>query len=104
MKSLIAAIFSCLILIACNNASSSNKETTDTTGKKQEKLVGEEFKLPKPYATKSAENESKIIEWPDGKGLSTPVGFSVVRFVNNLESPRWMYVAPNGDLFVAQAS
>ncbi len=68
-------------------------ETADTT------LV-----LPAPYATKSAKNFSNVVGWPAGKTPQAPAGFTVTEYAGDLVSPRWMYVAPNGDVFVAEAN
>lgn len=59
--------------------------------------------LPEPYATESATKRSKAIGWPAEKMPTAPAGFTVTRFADKLESPRWIYVAGNGDVFVAQA-
>jgi glucose/arabinose dehydrogenase len=34
---------------------------------------------------------------------TAPEGFTVSLYADNLDAPRWMYVAPGGDVFVAQA-
>ncbi|QJD80091.1 PQQ-dependent sugar dehydrogenase [Spirosoma rhododendri] len=68
-------------------------ETADTT------LV-----LPAPYATKSAKNFSNVVDWPAGKTPQAPAGFTVTEYAGDLVNPRWMYVAPNGDVFVAEAN
>lgn len=60
--------------------------------------------LPAPYATKSAKNFSNIVAWPDGQTPQAPAGFTVTEFARDLTSPRWIYVAPNGDIFVAEAN
>lgn len=60
--------------------------------------------LPAPYATPSARNNSKVIGWPEGKTPTAPAGFTVTAFAENLDNPRWIYVAPNGDVFVAMAN
>ncbi|MBS1618509.1 MAG: sorbosone dehydrogenase family protein, partial [Bacteroidetes bacterium] len=46
---------------------------------------------------------SHIIGWPEGKTPVAPAGFTVTRFAGDLKSPRMVYVAPNGDVFVAEA-
>lgn len=61
-------------------------------------------KLPEPYATKSVRNFSKVIGWPEGKTPVAPKGFKVEKFADGLKSPRWIYVAPNGDILVAQVN
>ncbi len=59
--------------------------------------------LPQPYATKSTSKFSKVIGWPTGKTPIAPKGFKVTKFAEELENPRWIYVAPNGDVFVSEA-
>lgn len=60
--------------------------------------------LPAPYATPSVRNNSKVIGWPEGKTPVAPAGFKVSLFAEDLDHPRWMYVAPNGDIFVSEAN
>jgi glucose/arabinose dehydrogenase len=61
-------------------------------------------KLPEPYATKSVVNYSEVIGWSGNKTPTAPPGFTVTKFADSLENPRWIYVAPNGDIFVAEAA
>ncbi len=58
--------------------------------------------LPEPYATKSVRNNSKVIGWPKELTPTAPAGFTVTRFADNLNNPRWIYVADNGDIFVSE--
>lgn len=60
--------------------------------------------LPAPYATKSVTNYSKVVGWPVGKTPTAPAGFTVTEFARDLDSPRWVYVAPNGNIFVAESN
>ena len=60
--------------------------------------------LPAPYITKSVKNYSKVVGWADGKTPTAPAGFTVTEFARDLRSPRWIYVAPNGDVFVAESN
>jgi glucose/arabinose dehydrogenase len=60
--------------------------------------------LPAPYATKSVNNYSKLIGWPEGAKPTAPAGFTVSKFAGSLDNPRNIYVAPNGDIFVSQAT
>lgn len=39
-----------------------------------------------------------------GQTPVAPAGFVVARFADKLEHPRWTYVAPNGDYFVAESN
>jgi glucose/arabinose dehydrogenase len=60
--------------------------------------------LPAPFATKSTTNNSKVIGWEDGQTPTAPAGFTVTRFSDSLDHPRWVYVADNGDVFVAESN
>jgi len=60
--------------------------------------------LPPPYATESVRNEGKTIGWEDGQMPTAPAGFKVEKFAAGLEHPRWIYQAPNGDVFVAESN
>ena len=60
--------------------------------------------LPKPYATKSAVNHPRVEGWPEGKKPVAPQGFTVQKFADGFQNPRWIYAAPNGDLFVSESS
>ncbi len=64
----------------------------------------EKVNLPAPYATRSVNNNAKVIGWPAGKTPIAPDGFAVTKFADSLDNPRWLYVAPNGDVFVALAN
>jgi glucose/arabinose dehydrogenase len=65
--------------------------------------VGPNPTLPPPDQTSSVEKYSRIIGWPAGRIPTAPPGFSVSAFAAGLESPRWLYVLPNGDVLVAEA-
>jgi glucose/arabinose dehydrogenase len=60
--------------------------------------------LPAPYATKSTMNFSRVIGWKDGKMPIAPAGFTVTKFADKLDNPRWIYVADNGDVFIAESN
>jgi glucose/arabinose dehydrogenase len=58
--------------------------------------------LPKPYATPAVENSSQGIARPSGALPQVPKGFAVSLYADNLSNPRWMAVAPNGDVFITE--
>jgi len=60
--------------------------------------------LPLPYATKSVKNYSTVIGWPENKTPQAPAGFTVTKFADGLQNPRWIYVTPNGDILVSEAN
>ncbi len=59
--------------------------------------------LPPPYSTESKTNNSKVIGWPAGKTPKTPEGFTVTKFADGFENPRWTYISPNQDIFVVES-
>ena len=61
-------------------------------------------RLPRPYATPGVPNPSQRIVRPDGVLPQVPAGFTVSIYASGLTNPRWMAVAPNGDVFVAEPS
>ena len=63
-----------------------------------------ELILPPPYSTESVRNESKLVDWPEGKMPTAPAGFTVTKFAEELDNPRNTYVGPNGDLFIAESN
>jgi glucose/arabinose dehydrogenase len=63
---------------------------------------GQKPQLPAPYATKSAGNGPRGVKPPAGFLPTVPAGFQVNIFAANFRTPRWLAVAPNGDIFVAE--
>lgn len=60
--------------------------------------------LPKPFETKSAVRLSKTIPQPADAKLHLPKGFKLNVFAEgNFREPRWMTLAPNGDVFLADS-
>jgi glucose/arabinose dehydrogenase len=60
-------------------------------------------KLPPPNDTPSVTKHPKVVGWPAGKAPTAPPGFAVTPYADGLDSPRWPYVLPNGDVLVAEA-
>ena len=58
--------------------------------------------LPPP--AESHMNFSKVVGWEDGRTPQAPAGFTVIKYAEGFESPRWMYVLPNGDVLVAETN
>jgi glucose/arabinose dehydrogenase len=58
--------------------------------------------LPKPGATASAANVSRVVARPAATKPLVPPGFKVELFAEGLSGPRIIRTAPNGDLFVAE--
>jgi len=79
-------------LYQCN----SSKKTTGSNNTNQ-------VNLPEPFATPDTKKNSKVIGWPEGKTPIAPEGFTVTKFADKLNSPRWFYVTPNGDILVSES-
>ena len=58
--------------------------------------------LPKPFASKSASNSSKVIARPAGAALRVPKGFRVQVFAQGLDEPRWLARDAGGAVLVTE--
>lgn len=59
-------------------------------------------KLPAPFATPTARNFPRLVPKPAGAEPKVPAGFKVNVFASDLQGPRTMRLAPNGDIFLAE--
>lgn len=89
---------------ANENLSEERKKELAKTGPDTVQPAIGELVLPPPFATASVQKESKIVDWPEGKMPQAPEGFTVTKFAEDLEHPRWTYVAPNNDIFVVESN
>jgi glucose/arabinose dehydrogenase len=62
---------------------------------------GKKPQLPAPYATKSSANAPNRVEPPAGFLPTVPAGFKISVFAKDFKRPRWLIVAPNNDIFLA---
>src|SRR5882762_11220485 len=61
--------------------------------------------LPPPKLENEVTNGPRVISKPEGAKLNLPPGFEVATFAEGgFERPRWMALAPNGDVFLADSS
>ena len=58
--------------------------------------------LPKPYETRSAANSPAIVPRPPGATPTVPAGFEATLVASDLNQPRTLRTAPNGDVFLAE--
>src|SRR3954470_25065014 len=58
--------------------------------------------LAAPRATPSVDNGPIVTAKPAGASLILPPGFSISVFASGLAGPRYMALAPNGDVFVTE--
>lgn len=59
--------------------------------------------LPAPYATRSASNAPSIVARPPDQWPKAPPGFKVNLYAKDLQTPRVIRAAPNGDVFVTES-
>lgn len=101
----ILSTVSFLFLASCNGQV--KKETKEKLAKQPSVVVKTavgDLTLPPPYATESVTKRSSMLEWPEGMTPKAPEGFTVTKFADKLENPRWTYIAPNNDIFVVESN
>jgi glucose/arabinose dehydrogenase len=110
MKKLNLLYYSSVVLLAmagCNTKTSENQNqaATDKPATDSVTMAGASTdSLPAPFATEATAKISKVIGWPAGKTPTAPAGFTVTKFAGDLRNPRWIYVAPNGDILISEAN
>ena len=61
-------------------------------------------KLPPPFHTESARRISRHVPQPENASLRVPKGFKINVFAEgDFRQPRWMALAPSGDVFLADS-
>ena len=60
------------------------------------------LQLPPPFDTPWFRKPTRTVPMPDGHRLTAPARFTVSMFADTLQLPRFMTLAPNGDVFVAE--
>ncbi|MCL7988172.1 PQQ-dependent sugar dehydrogenase [Sphingobacterium sp. lm-10] len=107
MKIAVAAAYGLLLsasIYGCNSSNTSSggdQQVTDSTDVVHE--YGEAIVPQEPFATEPTNKFATIVGWKDGETPKAPAGYKVVKFADGLNSPRNIYVAKNGDIFVAQS-
>jgi glucose/arabinose dehydrogenase len=74
--------------------------TTDAPGVRRRIAVAD---LPKPYESRSVNNQPRIVKRPEGAQPRVPAGFQVEEFAAGFTNPRLVRAAPNGDVFLAES-
>src|SRR4030095_14188607 len=95
LRTLLLSGFYIFFLQGCNTNGRQSNVTQDSIP-----LLSIPDSLPAPYETKSVKNYSKVIGWPENKTPVAPSGFTVTKFAEGLQNPRWIYVTSNGDILV----
>ena len=93
----------CLLLVPLtlspNHAGAQSRWQDDAPGRTHRIDVAG---LPAPFATPSARDFPAIQPKPGEASLKLPPGFKIDVFTRDVDGPRVMRVAPNGDIFVAE--
>lgn len=87
--------FAAVSLILCGTASAQDRP-------------GQQFRvlpttLVAPYATPGVDNSPSVVARPNGALPQVPKGFVVEPYVTGLRHPRFMALAPNGDVFLTES-
>lgn len=93
----IALLLPLLFLVSC--ATTTDKKEVEVTQYESTPTV----KLPAPDTTHKVKKYSEVIGWGDQKPVA-PKGFTVEKYQSGFQNPRWIYVGPNGDVFVSEAA
>jgi glucose/arabinose dehydrogenase len=100
------------LFLACSTAGAQSgpiaSSTSSSSAVSSGTLAHHEIKpsdLPPPKLENEVTNGPKVIPRPEGAKLNLPPGFEVSTFAEGgFQRPRWMALAPNGDVFVADSS
>src|ERR1700687_5627574 len=65
---------------------------------------GKKPELPPPFASKSVNNAAEEAKPPKGFLPNVPQGFKINVFAADFKGPRWMALAPNDDVFLADTA
>ncbi len=107
MKKVLYLLAFSVSIIGCKNEKSVSENTKDDLADNGittvETAVGP-LELVAPFSSESVTKTSDVIGWPEDKTPIAPDGFTVTRFADELEHPRWTYIAPNNDIFVAESN
>jgi glucose/arabinose dehydrogenase len=66
--------------------------------------IGPHPTLPEPNRAASVAEPPQNLGWPKGIKPKAPEGFQVDLYASELPNPRWIYVLPNQDVLVSEAT
>lgn len=91
--------FFLILLVSCRGA----EDRSAASDERSTNEYGDSLDLKAPFDSEPQNKFAKVLGWPEGTLPKAPEGFEVVKFADSLNSPRNVYAAPNGDVFIAQA-
>ncbi|MXN91788.1 sorbosone dehydrogenase family protein [Flavobacterium sp. Sd200] len=100
----ILALTGLIMIIGCKKqqVSKEEKQEAKAEGSTTVQTAIGPLELPAPFATESVTKNSKMVDW-ENNIPKAPAGFTVTKFAGDLDNPRNTYIAPNGDIFVAES-
>lgn len=104
-----ALIFFSALTMACQSKLAKSEINTGKTTKIVNTETAQHYEikpqdLPPPYASESANHGSRVVPQPADATLSVPPNFNVNIYAEgDFKNPRWMTLAPNGDVFLSDA-
>lgn len=98
------SLLSVLAFESCKKEpSKEEKQEARAQGSTTVKTAIGDLTLPAPFTTESVTKRNSMKDWPEGQTPKAPAGFTVTKFAGDLKNPRNTYIAPNGDIFVAES-
>jgi len=85
--------------ICAGSALAQNNPNNETIGQRFQFMASN---LPPPYATPATASRSTKAQGPEEQKLTLPPGFTATIFADGLSHARWMTVAGNGDVLLAE--
>ena len=107
MRKILLLLIGCGTFLSCKETAKISKEEKKDLAESGTTTVQTAIgplELVAPFSTESVTKESKIIGWPENVKPKAPEGFYVTKFADSLKHPRWTYIAPNNDIFVAESN
>ncbi|GGH67646.1 glucose/arabinose dehydrogenase [Filimonas zeae] len=102
MKITVVTFCTALLFFSCQSGNNQQQNNADSA--KADTVNTQTGQIDLPAPTESKNLFCKVTGWPDGVTPKAPSGFVVTKFAGDLNNPRWIYQASNGDIFVSQAS
>lgn len=102
-KQAICGIISALLCCVCGvGAPAVSNPPVGPAEKPGQKFLILAKDMPTPYATPGVDNTCHVVPQPQDIRPKVPKGFAIEPYVTGLTNPRWMALAPNGDVFLAE--
>lgn len=92
------------LLAGCQSVSSQRSPVPPEAGKLSPRKIQVRLgALSAPFRSASASKPPQIVSRPTNAQFQLPTGFTISPFAQGLTKPRWLTVAPNGDVLVAES-